>query len=97
VKKQAGSLCYFDQIELRRRLRESVIAQLRQHLENALIVFAKRGLNLSKIESRPSGKAAWEYCFFIDVIGHYDEAPVAVAELKRSCPFVKWLGSYPAE
>ena len=68
-------------------------------LENALGVFAKRGLNLSKIESRPSGKAAWEYCFFVDVIGHYEEAPVAeaVAELKQSCPFVKWLGSYPAE
>ncbi len=68
-------------------------------LENALVLFAKRGVNLSKIESRPSGKAAWEYCFFVDVNGHYEEAPVAeaVAELKQSCPFVKWLGSYPAE
>jgi len=67
-------------------------------LENALAVFAKRGLNLSKIESRPSGKAAWQYCFFVDVIGHYEEEPVAeaIAELKQSCPFVKWLGSYPA-
>ena len=53
-------------------------------LENALMVFAKRGLNLSKIESRPSGKIAWEYCFFIDVNGHYEEEPVteAVSELK---------------
>jgi len=66
-------------------------------LENALMVFAKRGLNLSKIESRPSGKIAWEYCFFIDVNGHYEEEPVAeaVSELKGACPFVKWLGSYP--
>ncbi len=66
-------------------------------LEKALRAFSKRGLNLSKIESRPSGKAAWEYCFFVDVIGHYDEAAVAdaVSELKRVCPFVKWLGSYP--
>lgn len=66
-------------------------------LEKALRVFSTRGLNLSKIESRPSGKAAWEYCFFIDVIGHYEEAAVSegVEELKKVCPFVKWLGSYP--
>lgn len=66
-------------------------------LENTLMVFAKRGLNLSKIESRPSGKIAWEYCFFIDVNGHFEEESVAeaVSELKKVCPFVKWLGSYP--
>lgn len=67
-------------------------------LEHALSVFSRRGLNLSKIESRPSGKAAWEYCFFIDVNGHYEEPPVAeaVKELREKNPFVKWLGSYPA-
>jgi len=66
-------------------------------LEKALSVFSRRGLNLSKIESRPSGKAAWEYCFFVDVAGHFEEPPLqeAVAELKTFCPFVKWLGSYP--
>ena len=66
-------------------------------LEKALRVFSSRGLNLSKIESRPSGKTPWEYCFFIDVLGHYEETPVAeaVGELKSFCPFVKWLGSYP--
>ena len=66
-------------------------------LESTLGVFAKRGLNLSKVESRPSGKAAWEYCFFVDVIGHFEEKAVAeaVEDLKAFCPFVKWLGSYP--
>lgn len=66
-------------------------------LETALRVFSKRGLNLSKIESRPSGKAVWDYCFFVDVLGHIEEGPVkeAIAELKGICPFVKWLGSYP--
>ena len=67
-------------------------------LENALSVFSKRHRNLSKIESRPSGKAAWEYCFFIDAHGHIEEEEMAEAftELKEICPFVKWLGSYPA-
>lgn len=66
-------------------------------LGKTLQVFADRGLNLSKIESRPSGKAAWEYCFFINVIGHREDAAVseAVASLKSFCPFVRWLGSYP--
>ncbi len=66
-------------------------------LERALGAFSKRGLNLSKIESRPSGKAAWEYSFFVDAMGHYEEPAVAeaVVELESICPFVKWLGSYP--
>lgn len=67
-------------------------------LERMLAVFSKRTLNLSKIESRPSGKAPWEYCFFVDVMGHAEEESVAAAveELKGFSPFVKWLGSYPA-
>jgi len=66
-------------------------------LEAALRPFASRGINLSKIESRPSRKKAWDYFFFIDLIGHYEDAPVreAIEELERRCSFVKWLGSYP--
>jgi chorismate mutase/prephenate dehydratase len=59
--------------------------------------FAKRGINLSKIESRPLKKKAWEYIFFLDMAGHIS-APViadAVQELKVCCQFVKVLGSYP--
>ena len=58
---------------------------------------AQRGINLSKIESRPSKRRAWDYYFFIDIAGHYDDPAVkdAVAELKQFCTMVKWLGSYP--
>ena len=66
-------------------------------LEKTLRPFGSRGINLSKIESRPTRKQAWAYLFFIDFIGHYDEPHVqeAIAELEEHCDFVKWLGSYP--
>ncbi|MCM2357523.1 MAG: prephenate dehydratase [Geobacteraceae bacterium] len=59
--------------------------------------FAKRGINLSKIESRPLKKKAWEYIFFLDLVGHVSDPEVAdaVQELKECCQFVKVLGSYP--
>ena len=62
-----------------------------------LTPLAERGINLSKIESRPSRRRPWDYYFFIDVSGHHDDAVMqaALAELKKSCPLVKWLGSYP--
>jgi|TARA_B110000977_G_scaffold76663_1_gene103467 chorismate mutase/prephenate dehydratase len=66
-------------------------------LEKTLRPFASRGINLSKIESRPSRKKAWDYLFFIDFIGHYEDelTQAALAELEEHCSFVKWLGSYP--
>jgi chorismate mutase / prephenate dehydratase len=62
-----------------------------------LMPFGQRGINLSKVESRPSKKRPWDYLFFIDVTGHYDDPAMkeAIAELKKFCPLVKWLGSYP--
>ncbi|MGH7994986.1 MAG: prephenate dehydratase [Opitutaceae bacterium] len=62
-----------------------------------LMPLAERGINLSKIESRPSKRRPWDYYFFLDVTGHYDDPAMkaAVAELRRFCPMVKWLGSYP--
>jgi chorismate mutase / prephenate dehydratase len=59
---------------------------------------AQRGINLSKIESRPSKQRAWEYFFYVDVTGHYQDPQMqeAIAELRKFCPMVKWLGSYPA-
>lgn len=59
--------------------------------------FAKRGINLSKIESRPFKKKAWEYIFFLDLSGHASDPDVAAAldELKQCCQFIKILGSYP--
>jgi chorismate mutase / prephenate dehydratase len=63
----------------------------------ALNPFRERGINLTKIESRPSRKRAWDYYFFIDVAGHYKDQAIkeALDELKKNCPMVKWLGSYP--
>jgi chorismate mutase/prephenate dehydratase len=63
-----------------------------------LMPLAERGINLSKVESRPSKKRPWDYYFFLDVTGHYEDANMkaALAELKKFCPLVKWLGSYPA-
>lgn len=59
--------------------------------------FSKNGIDLVSIESRPSRQRAWEYLFFIDVIGAWDSPAMraAVAELERDSVFVKHLGSYP--
>ncbi len=67
-------------------------------LMRMLTPFGQRGLNLSKVESRPSKRRPWDYLFFIDISGHYEDAPVqeAVTELRAFCPLVKWLGSYPS-
>ena len=63
-----------------------------------LMPLAERGINLSKIESRPSKKRPWDYFFFLDITGHHDDPRMreALAELRKFCPMVKWLGSYPA-
>jgi chorismate mutase/prephenate dehydratase len=59
--------------------------------------FASRDINLSKIESRPYKKKAWEYIFFLDLFGHFSDPEVAAAldELRECCQFLKILGSFP--
>jgi chorismate mutase/prephenate dehydratase len=59
--------------------------------------FAKYNVNLTKIESRPVKKKAWEYLFFLDMTGHASDDPVAKAldDLKAHAQFIKILGSYP--
>lgn len=59
--------------------------------------FSQRGINLSKIESRPLKKRAWEYIFFLDIEGHIENENVhdAVEQLANYCQFIKVLGSYP--
>jgi chorismate mutase/prephenate dehydratase len=59
--------------------------------------FANRGINLTKIESRPYKSKAWEYIFFLDLFGHVSDPEVseALEELKGCCQFLKVLGSYP--
>src|SRR5678809_918224 len=66
-------------------------------LHTSLGIFRRYRLNMTKIESRPSKRRAWEYFFFVDCDGHYEDRRVgeAIAELGRECNFVKVLGSYP--
>lgn len=66
-------------------------------LYKMLSPFAKRNVNLTKIESRPIKTKAWEYVFFIDLDGHISEKNVfeAIEELKEMCIFLKVIGSYP--
>jgi chorismate mutase/prephenate dehydratase len=66
-------------------------------LHSAIAAFRKFKINMTKIESRPSKRKAWEYFFFIDCAGHFQDAKVAKAiqQLGAHCNFVKILGSYP--
>lgn len=59
--------------------------------------FRASGINLTRIESRPSKKRAWDYVFFVDLEGHSDDPKVANAltELEGRCKFLSVLGSYP--
>jgi len=66
-------------------------------LHHALAAFRRYRINLTKIESRPSKRKAWQYLFFIDCDGHVQDKKVAkaIALLERECSYVKVLGSYP--
>jgi chorismate mutase/prephenate dehydratase len=66
-------------------------------LYQALGEFAKRNINLTKIESRPTKQKAWEYNFYLDFEGHRSEKRCAEAleALAKSESFLKILGSYP--
>ena len=66
-------------------------------LYEALAPFHAVGLNLTKIESRPSRLKAWEYWFFVDFEGHAEEKGVkeALAALREHCTQLSVLGSYP--
>jgi len=66
-------------------------------LYNALGVFARNGINLTKIESRPSRKSPWEYLFFIDFQGNLieDHVKTAMEEIRQYTKDIIVLGSYP--
>jgi chorismate mutase/prephenate dehydratase len=57
---------------------------------------SQAGINLSKIESRPSRRRAWDYVFFLDLDGHAVDPAIApvLAQLAASCQLFKVLGSY---
>jgi prephenate dehydratase len=64
-----------------------------------LSVFAKHDVNLTFIQSRPTGRELGHYHFIIDVEGHINDLPVAqsMAELRDICDDIRFLGSYPRE
>ncbi len=63
-----------------------------------LQVIADHGLNMHKLESRPSRERAWEYVFWIDLDGDAAEASMAaaLADLATVTTMTRWLGSYPS-
>jgi prephenate dehydratase len=67
-------------------------------LHNILSEFAKRNLNLTKIESRPTKRTLGDYFFFIDMQGHRTDKVVshALSDVKTKASFFKLLGSYPS-
>ena len=67
-------------------------------LYEALDPFRRAGLQMTMIESRPwQQQAGWEYCFFVDLLGHRDDPKVAeaCADVEKLSAFFKILGSYP--
>lgn len=79
----------------------TLVAFIRHNRPGALLdileQFAVRGVDLSRLESRPTGQGLGQYCFTIDAVGHLTEPRVAEAltGLRRTCRQVRFLGSYP--
>ena len=66
-------------------------------LYDLLTPFKTHGINMTKIESFPSPDAAWQYYFFIDILGHPQDAPVrrALEQMQAECVSLKILGGFP--
>lgn len=66
-------------------------------LHDILLPFARKSINLTRIESRPSRRKAWDYVFFVDFDGHHADPVIqgVIARVRRSCSVLKVLGSYP--
>jgi prephenate dehydratase len=66
-------------------------------LVSAMTEFAVRGIDLTRIESRPTRTELGTYVFFLDCVGHIDDTPVseALKALHRRCADMRYLGSWP--
>jgi chorismate mutase/prephenate dehydratase len=66
-------------------------------LHHLLLPLAEQGVNMTRIESRPSRRKKWDYVFFIDIEGHAEEPPVsdALANLEKTSSLFRVLGAYP--
>jgi chorismate mutase/prephenate dehydratase len=67
-------------------------------MHDLLAPLAEQGVDMTRMESRPSRTGLWEYVFFVDLKGHQQDEPLAraLAELRSRASFLKILGSYPA-
>jgi chorismate mutase/prephenate dehydratase len=61
--------------------------------------FAERGINLTKIESRPTRRKAWDYVFFMDIIGHATDSAIheSLEALREHITNLRVMGSYPQD
>jgi len=68
-------------------------------LKRLLAPLSERGINMTKIESRPSRRRAWDYIFFVDMQGHMTDPPIveALTEVRKHTTFLRVLGSYPMD
>ena len=85
-----------------RRNKTSLLFALKDRpgaLYDALLPFKRERINLTKIESRPSRRKAWEYYFFIDLEHHTSEPRVkrALADVRKQAEVLQIMGSYPIE
>ena len=67
-------------------------------IHSLLTPLAQHGVSMTRLESRPARTGRWEYLFYVDIVGHQQDANVAQAlrELGEKAAFLKNLGSYPA-
>ena len=66
-------------------------------LHHLLQPLAEQGVNMTRIESRPSRRKKWDYVFFLDIDGHAEDKPLAtaLAKLKKNSSLFRVLGAYP--
>jgi chorismate mutase/prephenate dehydratase len=68
-------------------------------LRDILVIFSRAKVNLTRIESRPSRRKAWDYVFFVDFEGHIEDSRIrkVVDLIRGDCTLLKVLGSYPSD
>ena len=100
--KEEGEKSGKESDRIRDKYKTSLIAYLAKDRPGSLYellgAFAKRGVNLTKIESRPSKKELGDYYFYIDFEGSASDALIkdALEDIKAKADMLKVLGSYPA-
>lgn len=81
---------------------KTVLVMMTSHTPGALFwclgTFAYRGINIQKLESRPSRDKPWEYVFYLDIDGHMQDVEVrqAMEELRTKTTMLRVLGSFPS-